>query len=409
MKMLRNRKLLPVLILAAAALVAAFIIITSPETEKREPARAVPTVGTMPLKQGEYDIKVEAFGNVLPSQQVTITPEVTGRIVSMNPEMEPGGLMREGDMLLSIDDSDYKLAVERAEAGLREARAELELEKGRQIVAKREWEVFGNTMDAEVSGELALRKPQLAQAEADVKSAEANLGEAKLNLSRTTIRAPFDSIVLEESVDIGQRVGPTTSVATIAGTGEFWVSASVPLDSFNRIIPEDNGHGSPVSVYLDNGLGGTVLRCGKVIRKLGNLDPEGRMGKVLISIEDPLSLKEAAHEKSVPLDSYVRAEISTGTIAGVYRIPRRGLRENNTIWVVDNGNKLRIRPVTIAWRYQDDVYVHADFGEGDRLIDSHLSSVIPGMDVTIRKTEEETEPAGEKIASAGAEPFCGKE
>src|SRR5690606_7193871 len=104
-----------------------------------------------------------------------------------------------------------------------------------------------------------------------------------------------------------------------------------------------------------------------------------------------------------------RAEISTGTIAGVYRIPRRGIRENNTVWVVDNGSKLRIRPVTIAWRYQDDIYVHADFGEGDRLIDSHLSSVIPGMDVMIRKSEEETEPAGEKIASAGAEPFCGKE
>jgi multidrug efflux pump subunit AcrA (membrane-fusion protein) len=264
-------------------------------------------------------------------------------------------------------------------------------------------------MDAEVSGELALRKPQLAQAEADVKSAEVNLGEAKLNLSRTTIRAPFDSIVLEESVDIGQRVGPTTSIATLAGTAVFWVSASVPLDSFGRIVPEDNGDGSPVSIYLDTGLGGTVLRCGKVVRKLGNLDPEGRMGKVLISIEDPLSLKNGAREKAVPLDSYVRAEISTGAINNVYRIPRRGLRENNTVWVADKDGKLRIRPVTIAWRYLDDVYVRADFGEGDRLIDTYLSSVIPGMDVKIRDSEEEMEPAGEKLASAGIEPFCGKE
>jgi len=409
MKVSINKKYIPLIVLVSAGVVAALLLITAPRTRKQEPSRAVPTVAAVPLEKGVYDVKVEAFGRVVPSREVTITPEVSGKIVSMNQEMEPGGILREGDLLVRIEKADYELARDRARAALRESEAALELEKGRQVVAKREWEIFGKDIDPSIaSGELAQRKPQLAQAEADVKSAEAALGEAELNLTRTELRAPFDSIVLEESVDIGQRIGTDSGIARIAGTESFWVNAAVPLDSFMRIKPEENGDGSPVAIYLDSGLGGTVVRCGKVIRKLGDLDPEGRMGKVLISIDDPLSISEESSEQPVPLESYVRVEISTGRINGVYRIPRRGLRENDTVWVADKDGKLRIRDVRVSRRFLDDVYIEGEFEKGDMLVVSHLASALPGMDVSVRDGGEDG--TGKQVASAGKEtPYCGKE
>lgn len=408
MRILENRWRLPAIIILIAAGVAGVIILTAPETEKKEPSRPVPAVEAIPLEEGNYALKVEAFGRVIPSREVTLTPEVTGKIVSMNPEMEPGGILKKGDLIIQIEKADYELAVERAAAGLREAEAALELEKGRQVVAKREWEIFGKDLDQSLaSGELALRKPQLAQAEADVKSAQAMLKEANLDLERTTIRAPFDSLVLEESVEIGQRVAPEVDIVRIAGTDSYWVNASVPINSFRRIDPADNGEGSTVTLFLDAGLGGTITRCGKVIRKLGNLDPEGRMGRILISIDDPLLLEEDSVDSVIPLESYVRAEINAGDIRDVYKIPRRGLRENNTVWIADPDQKLRIKNVDIVWRYGDYVYVRDDFEAGDRLITSHIANVLPGMDVAVR--EQDTQAAGKRIASGDTEIFCGKE
>jgi multidrug efflux pump subunit AcrA (membrane-fusion protein) len=260
---------------------------------------------------------------------------------------------------------------------LREAQAELELERGRQKVAKREWEIFGREVDPSLaSGELALRKPQLAQAEADVKSANAAVQEAKLNLERTAIRAPFDSIVLDEDAEIGQRVGPEMTIARIVGTDSFWINASVPFESYQLITPVNGDKGAPVTVYLDTGLDG--------------------------DIEDPLSLNNIQEQNSIPLESYVRVEISAGDLQNVYKIPRQGIRENNSVWVVGDDNRLAIKEVKIVWRYKDNIYVTDGFTEGERLIISHLASVIPGMEVVVRDGTEGTK----NIASSVTTSIC---
>jgi len=403
MKNLMKTKYISIIILLAAVLVAGLIIITSPQTKKQKPEKSVPAVSTVPLEKGNYAINVEAFGRVVPAREVAITPEVTGKIVELGPQIEPGGILKKGDLVVQIEKADYEFQVERAEASLREAQAELELERGRQKVAKREWEIFGKEVDPSLaSGELALRKPQLAQAQADVKSANAAVQEAKLNLERTAIRAPFDSIVLEEDAEIGQRVGPEMTIARIVGTDSFWINASVPFESYQLITPVNGDKGAPVTVYLDTGLDGDMPRCGSVIRKLGDLDPEGRMGRVLISIEDPLSLNNILEQNSIPLESYVRVEISAGDLQNVYKIPRQGIRENNSVWVVGDDNRLAIKEVKIVWRYKDDIYVTDGFTEGERLITSHLASVIPGMEVVVRDGTEGTK----NIASSVTTSIC---
>ncbi len=94
-------------------------------------------------------------------------------------------------MLLQIDPSDYEVAVQQARAQLLQAQAALEEEKARAKVAEEEWSQF---TDGEAPA-LGLRKPQLASAYAALESAQANLAMAERNLERTTIRAPYGTVL----------------------------------------------------------------------------------------------------------------------------------------------------------------------------------------------------------------------
>jgi hypothetical protein len=116
------------------------------------------------------------------------------------------------------------------------------------------------------------------------------------------------------------------------------------------------------------------------------------MARVLVSIRDPLGLaaREGGATRRILLGSYVRLRIESGTLHGVYAIPRKALRENDRIWVCDADGRLAIRPVEIVWRRHEDVIVRDGFRPGDQLICTHLASVVPGM--PLRILEQTPEP-----------------
>src|SRR5690606_17819963 len=100
----------------------------------------------LPVERRRLDREVEAYGVVRPAREVQIYPEVSGRIVKMHPALEPGGVIAEGDILVEIDPEEYELALDRALGALAEAEAALEVEQGRQLIAKREWELYGRDL-----------------------------------------------------------------------------------------------------------------------------------------------------------------------------------------------------------------------------------------------------------------------
>jgi multidrug efflux pump subunit AcrA (membrane-fusion protein) len=271
-----------------------------------------------------------------------------------------------------------------AEAALAEARAALEIERGRQVIAKREWELFGEEISEGDGRDLALREPQLRQAEARIASAASGLDAVRLDLSRTEIRVPFDALVVSESAEVGQRVSQTTAVAELVGVEQFWVRASLPL---SRLPAVTAPAGTPRSarVVLAPGLGGEVVREGRLLRSLGRVDPDGRMAQVLIAVEDPLGL---AGGPAIPLGSYVRVEIEAGSLEDAVRIPRHGVRENDELWVVDGDDRFQVRHAEILWRQDEELAVRDVFEPEDRLILSALVSPVPGMVLRPRASEE---------------------
>ncbi len=120
------------------------------------------------------------------------------------------------------------------------------------------------------------------------------------------------------------------------------------------------------------------------------------MAQVLIEVPDPLHLQDDSASYPLPLNSYVRAEVDAGTLEGVAAIPRGALRENSQVWVCDVEDQLAIRTVEVLWRQEEVLAVRDVFEQGEALIVSPLSDVLPGM--ALRPREEAANDAVSELA-----------
>jgi len=187
-------------------------------------------------------------------------------------------------------------------------------------------------------------------------------------------------------------------LASLVGTDEYWVEISVPVDELKWIsIPEYNQRrGAPVRVYHESAWGPDTFRRGSILRLMPDLEPQGRMSRLLVSVRDPLQL-EANVENRHPLilGSYVRVEIEGPEVQDIVKVPRAALREGSDIWVMGQDAKLDIRAVRILWSGNDHVYVSDGLDEGDRLVVSNIGAPVQGMN--LRTADSHAPPVTESL------------
>lgn len=390
------------LILAFSGCLSIFLIWTGPETVPEEKAGAAKIVQTIPLVPQTRSVAVSASGSVVPSRKVVIKPQVTGQVIWQSEAMTIGGHVKAGDEVVRIDPKDYELALAEVQANFEQARFEREVESGRQVIAKREWDQLQSELEMEeVNRSLVLREPHLRRAEALMEKARNDIEVAKLQHSRTVIAAPFNAMVVEESVEIGQLLNPGSDICELVGTDEFWIQATIPFSQLKWVnFPEDDQPGARAQVILDTGDPESPTWAGTVIRLLSDLDPLGRMARLLVSVEDPLDLRRKSNGKlPLLLGSYVEVKIDAGKLENVLTIPRAALREGNRIWVVGNDHLLKVLPATVLWRETETVLISNNVEQGDQLIVSELRVALPGMEVAPQLATDYTELA--TVASGG--------
>jgi RND family efflux transporter MFP subunit len=369
--------LLVVIVIGAGVAAAAYFKKTAPRTQRRPRVPMAPLVETTVLTSGPHAVTVSAMGVVVPAEEMTLKSRVSGQVVALQPEFTVGGLLKKGQGILKVDDSDYRLAVAQAESAVVDSKYALSLEQGRQAVAQREWSLLGGKATG-ADADLALRKPHLEKAKADLAASEAALEKARLDLARTRITAPFNAIVRSRQVATGSQIGTQEALAELVGTDRFWVEVSLPVDRLNWIrIPRRAAEkGATATVHY----GADHQIQGEVVRLMGDLTTEGRMARVLVAVEDPLGLKAENRERThLLIGEYVRVEIEGRNLADVILLPRSALHDGNTVWLVTSENTLSIREVTPVWRDEDSIVVKEGLAAGDRLITSALPAPIDGM------------------------------
>lgn len=363
-----------VMLVAAAG--AAVFIATKEEPPRAEKPLEGVLVQVIVVEAGDHEVDLQAKGTVVPAQEVVLQPELGGRVVWQSPELVAGGEFRTGQPILKIDPRDYELAVESFRSEVNRAKLDFRLEARRGDVAKREWNSFGDIDATEDQRALAQREPQLESAKLALRAAQSALKKAELDLARTTLRAPFNAMVVSENVDPGQLISSQTSVARLVGTDEFHVQVSVPVASLRTMrVQTEDSPGSQVEVTQRVGQD-TIERTGEVIRQLPDLDPGGAMARILVSIDQPLG-----DGKGLPLllGSFVDVAVAATPVLNAVQVPRAAIRNGRDVYVMNQDDQLEVRKVDIAWTNRDSVLVTAGVEPNERVIVSRIPTAIPNM------------------------------
>ena len=375
------------LILGVGIAVATYFKRTAPKARKRPPITMTPLVQAKRIYPGTHRVKVPAMGTVIPAREMILKTQVSGEIVAVRPEFVEGGILDEGDEILRIEPADYELKAVQKQSQVADATYALKMEMGYQDVAKREWELLkGSKPASAIDVELALRKPHLEKARADLAAAEAQLEQAGLDLARTKISAPFNAIIRTKSVEKGSYVSTQEQLAELVCTDEYWIQVSIPVDRLKWIsIPKSAGEkGAKVRISYRNG----SELPGRVIKLMGDLEKEGRMARVLVCVKDPLGLKTPGRDRPpLIIGEYVSIEIEGRQLDSIYAIPRTALRDNASVWIAKNDGKLEIHDVNTVWRNAQTVLVRDGLKPGDRLIISNLPAPVDGMAIKVQDSQ----------------------
>ncbi len=372
--------ILPFVVLAVGVLIMIGMVKTAPSAERKPPVRTARLVEVETVSRGNALALISAMGRVSPAREVTLHPQVSGTVIEISPELIPGGIKQAGDMLLKIDPADYEIRLRQAESERIAAQGSLTQEMGQQAIARKEFELLGG---AELSPEeraLILREPQLAAAQARLASAEAALEQAKLNLERTTITAPFHAVIRERQVDIGAQVSPSTPLATLTSADAYWVTAMIPAGQLKWLnIPSSPGEQGSLARVMT---GDSGHREGRVLRRLTDLEQNGRMAQVLIEVTDPLGNGDASSPAPLLIGDFVRVEIEGLELENVIELDRHRLRAHHEIWVMNESDELEMRELDIAFRGEHTVLVQSGLEEGERVVVTDLAAPVAGMKLT---------------------------
>ncbi len=396
-----KRKLLPIAIVGAAVVISIAMNLLKPAPVKAEAPDTAVAVKTLILQRTQAVLSVESQGTVAARTRTSLVSEVSGRVLKVSPHFVVGGTFNKGDLLLELDPTDYEVGLQRAKANLISMNAQLTFEQARAVQAEKEWGMTGRP--AEEAPLLALRKPYLEEARANVLQAEAEVKQAKLKLSRASIRAPYTGMVAAKGVDIGQYV------AVGAPLGETFAIdfAEVRLPLTKRDLSMMNSFStadknSHLEVILRGSIDDNIKQWqAKLVRSEGVISEQNRALYVVVQVDDPyVRLKSDSPTARFPLfmGTFVTATIGGKTINDAFAIPRHALLEGSKVALVDAEQRLRLQAVEPIFGDDQFYYVSSGLENGDELIVSAMGLPIEGMKVSPDKESSVKEAVSNKEA-----------
>ncbi|MDH4019684.1 MAG: efflux RND transporter periplasmic adaptor subunit [Xanthomonadales bacterium] len=393
-KTLRYFMPLGLIVLAIVVVIGMATMARSKRPERQDSGQTAVLVETIEAQARSLNFIVQSQGSVRPRTQTKLVAQVSGIIVSVSNSFVAGGFFRAGEVLLEIDPSDYRTALKRAEAAFASRKAKLAEEKSRSEQALKDWRNLGRAGDPP---DLVMRKPQLADAMANVQAAEADIDKARRDLQRTRISVPYDGLLRERKVDIGQYVTPGTQlgVSFAVDTAEIRLPlAADDLAFLNLPASTATEVEDYPEVSLTAEIGGVTQTWeARLIRTEGVLDESSRVLYVVASVVDPYGFLGQSPQDELRMGTFVRAAISGRYVDNVIVLPRYVLRNDNTVLVANSERELEVRAVSVARAEARQVYITNGVSNGELVVTTTLDAPIPGTRLVLRGEASADMPA----------------
>ena len=366
----------PVLVIGMGVAAYALLDWTKPEPDKKQdPVRPV-SVFVQPAQRAEVALGIETSGEVRARTTVEMIAQVAGRVVSVSTEFVEGGRVTPQAVLVQIEDTDYRLALTQAQAAVADAEVGVEQALADADVARKQ------LRDARNATALALKKPQVARAQARLLAAQASLEQAQINLDRTRISLPFDGRVVAKQVDVGQYVTPGVVLGRAFATDV--VEVRLPLTDAQLAslglpigyVAEDAG----VPVVLSAQVAGQQHRWhAHLVRLDAAIEPTTRMLYGIVEMRDPYAANVSAAGMPLAVGLYVQAALKGRQLERAIVIPRDALRAGNQVFVVNDQDRLEVRQVDVTHSDRKQAVVASGLAAQEQVVVSSIRNPIDGM------------------------------
>lgn len=382
---------------AIPVLIFAGIVVAAFAFRNQKPVVEVTTVSKPDV--GGLQTALNASGYVTPRRRATIAAKITGRVTGVF--FDEGTRVAEGQLLSTLDDLDYKRALDSAKAdrdASQAAIADLEVQlKNAQIELHRAEQLQKagvQTQEALDNATMAVDslKAKIALAKQQVVAAESRISVAQQAVDNCTIRAPFPGIVVSKDAQVGEMVSPNSAGGGFTRTGIATIvdmkSNEIEVDVNESYIAKVK-EGQPVKATLDAFPNDPY--DAKVRTVIPTADRQKATVKVRISflkldskILPDMGVKVAFLEDEKP---EAKERGKTKVPQAVAYIPKSAVRSDSSasfVYVFRDG-KVERRAVSLGTDRGTDVAVLAGVSPGDSLVVKGPESLRDGDKVEIRQ------------------------
>lgn len=365
----------------------------------QEPIRRV-SVEVREVVPRDYTRWVETYSTVTPFRKGTVSAQVTGPIVMLAPHTEPGMPVRQRQELAKIEDIRYRLTLQKAKAALKKLQGLLAIERNenerrtaiyqiakqrlalaqtdhernlelfeREIIAKKTLETAQNEMELRRSefekarSELQSRQARIQTIEADLTAARVEVDRLREDLADTVVRAPFDGVIGDRFVEIGDQMAPGQKLFTVLEISSVKVVARVPSEFIGRIE-------AGISAEVTTRAYPKTLFIGTVIHVYPEADPKNRTFAVDVKVSNQV-------KPMILPGMFARVRFPVMTLEQALLVPRDALMEDNRgiyLYVVDHSTKTAHRRDLVL----------EDLGPEEAVVREGIS---PGETVVVRGQE----------------------
>jgi RND family efflux transporter MFP subunit len=319
-------------------------------------APPVPVVVTT-ARAENFGASLSATGTVVSRNDARISGEVGGTLAWI---AEPGANVKRGETIARIDGERHALTLRDNEAALKRLDAQLQL-----LATQRErLQTLGNVVSQSQLDE-ALSRERMA--EQDVEQARVARDRARLDLSRATVRAPFDGIVAERLSQSGEFVAGGSPLLRLVNDRDLEVVARAPLTT------ADSVSAGAIAQLVD----GEHRSEGKVRAVIPVGDERSRMVELRIALAD----------RSWRVGAPVRVEIAPRALKAVVTVPRDAviLRQGASyVMRVKADNTAERVAVSIGPGYANNVQIDGLLRAGDRVVVRGGERLEPGQAVKVQ-------------------------
>ncbi|WP_271270617.1 efflux RND transporter periplasmic adaptor subunit [Aliamphritea hakodatensis] len=364
-------------VIAAAGVLGAYAISSnSPEENFPAPlpeAKSYPQVTIIEPAAGNFPSSIKGYGEVIPVQTLNLAAEVSGRVTQLSALFKSGERLQAGDVLLKVDDTEYREAVANAKSALAAAEVTLLQQQLNRTQAKAEWQRSG--LKGSPDSELALYAPQVKSARAAVEHARRSLEKANADLGKTIIRAPFNALIVSRAVELGGFIQPGAELAVLYGTDQVELTLPISTKDWSH-LPQPSEDEKTWFVSLSDTESDHQWQ-GYVDRATQHIESNTRQRSLIVRLDNPL-------DQSPPLypGTFIEASVPGLIMEDVWQIPASSVTQNNEIWFVDGTDTLIKAPANIRLRMADKVYLASeDTAVIPRIVTLPLASYLPGMKV----------------------------